>query len=57
MPVALHARSAWARAVQRRTREWRAALRARFEPLGATSQPDPRRYRSAIRAEIFEVAR
>jgi mannosyltransferase len=56
-PVYRRARSAWARAVKRRTREWRAALRARLEPLGATSRPDPRAFRSAVRAEIFEVVR
>ena len=56
-PVPRRARSAWARAVQRRTREWRAALEAELEPAGATSQPDPRSFRSAVRAEIFEVVR
>jgi mannosyltransferase len=56
-PVYRRARSAWARAVKRRTREWRAALRARLEPLGATSRPDPRAFRSVVRAEIFEVVR
>ena len=56
-PVARRPRSAWARAVRRRTREWRAALRAtpRLRPIGATSRPDPRRFRSTIRAELFEV--
>ena len=53
VPVARRARSPWARAVERRTREWRAALRARLEPAGATSHPDPTRFRSTIRAEIF----
>ena len=27
----------------------------RLRPIGATSQPDPTRFRSTIRAEIFEV--
>ena len=56
-PVTRRARSPWARAVRRRTREWQAALRhePRLRPIGATSQPDPTRYRSTIRAEIFEV--
>jgi mannosyltransferase len=53
MPVMRHARSLWARAVRRRTSEWRAALRARLEPLGATSRPDPARFRSTVRAEIY----
>jgi mannosyltransferase len=57
MPVARRPRSAWARAVQRRTIEWRAALRRdpRRRRRGATSHPDPARFRSTIRAEIFEV--
>jgi hypothetical protein len=50
-------RSPWARAVRRRTREWRAVLRAELQPLGATSRPDPARFRSTVRAEIFEVVR
>ena len=50
-------RSPWARAVRRRTREWRAVLRAELRPLGATSRPDPARFRSTVRAEIFEVVR
>ena len=50
-------RSPWARAVRRRTREWRAVLRAELRPLGRTSRPDPRGFRSAVRAEIFEVVR
>ena len=56
-PVARRVRSPWARAVRRRTREWRAALanEPRLRPIGATSQPDPTRFRSTIRAEIFEV--
>jgi hypothetical protein len=48
-------RSAWARAVRRRTREWRAALHAELRPIGATSHPDPERFRSTVRAELFEV--
>jgi hypothetical protein len=58
MPVAGRARSPWSRAVRRGTREWRAVLRAdpRLRRLGATSHPDPARFRSTIRAEIFEVA-
>ena len=57
MPVARRVRSQWARAVRRRTSEWRAALRnePRLRPIGATSEPDPTRFRSTIRAEIFEV--
>ena len=58
MPVARRPpRAPWGRAVRRRTAEWRAALRAdpRLRPLGATSRPDPRRFRSAVRAELFEV--
>jgi mannosyltransferase len=50
-------RSPWARAVRRRTREWRAVLRAELRPLGATSRPDPARFRSTVRAEIFQVVR
>jgi mannosyltransferase len=56
-PVYRRPRSPWARAVRRRTREWRAALRAELRPLGATSRPDPARFRSTVRAEIFEVLR
>jgi mannosyltransferase len=56
MPVS-RSRSPWARAVRRRTREWRAALRDELRPVGATSRPDPARYRSTVRAEIFEVVR
>jgi mannosyltransferase len=55
MPVYRHPRSVWARAVKRRTREWRAALKARLEPLGGTSRPDPADFRSAVRAELYEV--
>ena len=54
IPVA-RTRSPWSRAVRRRTREWRAALRAELRPLGATSRPDPAGFRSAVRAEIYEV--
>jgi mannosyltransferase len=57
VPVPRQAHSPWARAVRVRTREWRAALRAELEPLGATSRPDPGAFRSAVRAEIFEVVR
>jgi mannosyltransferase len=56
MPVT-DARSPWARAVRRRTREWRAALRGRLELLGATSKPDPTRFRSTVRAEIYSGRR
>ena len=49
--------SPWARAVRRP--HARVARRApnepRLRPIGATSQPDPTRFRSTIRAEIFEV--
>jgi hypothetical protein len=56
-PVGGRSRAPWSRAVRRRTREWRAALRAepRLRRLGATSRPDARRFRSAVRAEIFVV--
>jgi mannosyltransferase len=56
-PVGVRSRAPWGRAVRRRTREWRAALRAdrRLCRLGATSRPDPTRYRSTVRAEIFSV--
>jgi hypothetical protein len=57
MPVYVRPRSPWARAVRRRTREWRAVLRADLRSLGATSRPDPTRFRSTVRAEIFEVLR
>jgi uncharacterized membrane protein len=57
VPVAREALSAWSRAVRRRTREWRAALRAELRPIGATSHPDPERFRSTVRAELFEVPR
>jgi len=57
IPVARRPRSRWSRAVRRRTVEWRAALRAepRLRWIGRTSHPDPTRFRSAVRAEIFEV--
>ena len=56
-PVATRARSPWARAVRRRTHEWAAALRAdeRLLWAGRTSYPDPTRFRSAVRAEIYEI--
>ncbi len=56
-PVGVRSRAAWGRAVRRRTREWRAALRAdpRLCRRGATSRPDPARFRSTVRAEIFSV--
>jgi mannosyltransferase len=57
VPVTRNPRSPWSRAVRRRTREWRAALRRELEPIGATSRPDPEAFRSAVRAEIFEVVR
>jgi hypothetical protein len=50
-------RSPWARAVRRRTREWRAVLRSELHELGRTSHPEAGRFRSAVRAEIFEVVR
>ena len=54
-PVAVRSRAPWGREVRRRTHEWRAALRAdpRLCRVGATSHPDPRRFRSTLRAEIF----
>jgi uncharacterized membrane protein len=57
MPVSRRVRSPWARAVRRRTLEWRAALDGdpRLASLGRTSHPDPARFRSAVRAEIFAV--
>ena len=47
----------WARAVRARTREWRAAIRGdpRLHALGGTSRPDPARFRSTVRADLFEV--
>jgi mannosyltransferase len=53
----LRARSPWARAVRRRTNQWRAALHhdPRLRRLGATSRPDPGRFRSTVRAEIFQA--
>ena len=58
-PVGRRPRAPWGRAVRLRTREWRAALRAdpRLRSLGRTSRPDPARFRSTVRAEIFEVLR
>ena len=58
-PVGRRPRAPWGRAVRIRTGEWRAALRAepRLRSLGGTSRPDPARYRSTVRAEIFEVVR
>jgi hypothetical protein len=58
-PVTRHARSPWSHAVRRRTLEWRAALEAepRLRWIGRTSHPDPTRFRSTVRAEIFEVLR
>ena len=58
IPVAARrARSPWSRAVLRRTVEWRAALIAdpQLRWIGRTSHPDPGRFRSTIRAELFEV--
>jgi mannosyltransferase len=54
---ARRARSPWSRAVHRRTVQWRAALRRdpRLRRLGATSRPAADRFRSAVRAEVFEV--
>ena len=54
-PIGGRSRAPWSRAVRRRTREWRAALWSdpRLRWLGATSRPDARRFRSAVRAEIF----
>jgi mannosyltransferase len=56
-PVGLRARAPWSRAIRRSTRQWRAALRhdRRLCPAGATSRPDPARYRSTVRAEIYRV--
>jgi mannosyltransferase len=56
-PVARRPRAPWGRVVRRRTQEWRAALRAdpRLRWIGRTSHPDPARFRSAVRAEIYEV--
>jgi mannosyltransferase len=58
-PVDVRSRAPWGREVRRRTREWRAALQAdpRLCRLGATSRPDARRFRSTVRAEIFNVCR
>jgi mannosyltransferase len=58
-PVGRRPRAPWGRAVRLRTREWRAALRAdsRLRSLGRTSRPDPARFRSTVRAEIFQVLR
>ena len=40
-----------------RTREWRAVVRGdpRLRALGGTSLPDPARFRSTIRADLFEA--
>jgi mannosyltransferase len=60
IPVgACRARSPWSRAVHRRTLQWRAALRRdpRLRRLRATPRPDADRFRSALRAEVFEVRR
>ena len=58
-PVGRRPPAPWGRAVRLRTREWGAALRAdrRLRSLGPTSRPDPARFRSTVRAEIFEVLR
>jgi hypothetical protein len=58
-PVGGRSHSAWRRAIRRSTRAWRAALRAdpRLRWVGATSRPDPARFRSTVRAEIFTVTR
>jgi mannosyltransferase len=58
-PVGRRPRAPWGRVVRLRTAEWRAVLRAdrRLRSLGGTSRPDPTRFRSAVRAEIFEVLR
>ncbi len=58
-PAGRRPRAPWGRAVRLRTREWRAALHAdpRLRSLGRTSRPDPARFRSAVRAELFEVLR
>jgi hypothetical protein len=56
-PVDVRSRAPWGQAVRARTREWRVALAAQLCRVGATSRPDPTRYRSTVRAEIFTVCR
>lgn len=47
----------WLQSVWARTYEWRAVVRRdpRLRPLGATSRVEPGRFRSPVRAELFEV--
>jgi hypothetical protein len=56
-PVAVRSRAPWGEALRARTRAWRAMLARRLCRVGATSRPDPTRYRSTLRAEIFTVCR
>jgi hypothetical protein len=58
-PIGLRPRAPWSSALRRLTRAWHVALRRdpRLCPAGATSRPDPHRYRSTVRAEIFSVCR
>jgi mannosyltransferase len=58
-PVGVRSRAPWGQAVRARTRAWRVALSGdpRLCHVGATSHPDPTRYRSTVRAEIFTVCR
>jgi hypothetical protein len=51
-------RAPWSRAVQARTREWRAALGAdcRLQRIGRAGLPPVAGRRSTVRAELFEVA-
>lgn len=56
-PVAGSSGAPWARAVRVRTRGWRAAVRAdpRLRFVVQTGRPDPGSFRSAVRAELYEV--
>ncbi len=56
-PVGRRSGAPWSRAVRARTRGWRAAVRAdpRLRFVVQTGRPEPRSFRSAVRAEVYEV--
>jgi mannosyltransferase len=56
-PVGRSSGAPWSRAVRARTRGWRAAVRAdtRLRFVVQTGRPQPRAFRSAVRAELYEV--
>lgn len=56
-PVGGRSGAPWSRAVRARTRGWRATVRAdpRLRFVVQTGRPEPRGFRSAVRAEVYEV--